>query len=395
MAAYLQMGHNTENLVGTQGLEGFRGVVLSPVNRDRAELTANIQRFRAAGDFEIVFDPQLYFPRATRGKLPAHPYFPSDLDSADLSSATWWNARIGEIVDYATGLGVDAICTPLILPGNNRWSDDYFAHAVENYNTLRARLSGSPQRALMTVIVSWDQLDNVADAMQIASVLTQYQAPDCIYLVIEAMVPPRQELADDTRLLALMALVSALEQAGSRVLVSHCSSEMILLKAAGASDCSTGSFFNLRRFTRSRFENDEEGGGRQIPYWFEQGVIAFLREADVRRILNEEDLREIIGTGSSGNTFATEILNIFEEARSHSTRPVWQALSWRQYLAWFAAAEADLTGPDRILVAQAWLRQADEKWEQIEDNNVFLEERRNDGRWIRAWLQALSSFTRL
>ncbi len=34
MSAYLQMGHDTENLVGEADLEEFRGIILSPVNRE-------------------------------------------------------------------------------------------------------------------------------------------------------------------------------------------------------------------------------------------------------------------------------------------------------------------------------------------------------------------------
>ena len=33
MAAYFQMGHHSENLVGEKGLEIFNGILLSPVNR--------------------------------------------------------------------------------------------------------------------------------------------------------------------------------------------------------------------------------------------------------------------------------------------------------------------------------------------------------------------------
>jgi hypothetical protein len=40
MAAYLQMGHDSENLVGVTGLEGFTGLVLSPVNRSEAQLSS-------------------------------------------------------------------------------------------------------------------------------------------------------------------------------------------------------------------------------------------------------------------------------------------------------------------------------------------------------------------
>ena len=45
MPAFMQMGHDTENLVGEEGLEKFAGIVLSPVNRFPADLVKNIPIF--------------------------------------------------------------------------------------------------------------------------------------------------------------------------------------------------------------------------------------------------------------------------------------------------------------------------------------------------------------
>ena len=70
-----------------------------------------------------------------------------------------------------------------------------------------------------------------------------------------------------------MVLIAALKQAGVQILVSHCSSDMILAKAVGANHAATGKFFNLRRFTKGRFKEPGEKGGEQFPtglskaYW--------------------------------------------------------------------------------------------------------------------------------
>ena len=46
MSAYLQMGHDTENLVGEADLEEFQGLILSPVNREPDKLRENVLVFR-------------------------------------------------------------------------------------------------------------------------------------------------------------------------------------------------------------------------------------------------------------------------------------------------------------------------------------------------------------
>jgi len=162
------------------------------------------------------------------------------------------------------------------------------------------------------------------------------------------------------------------------------------MKAAGASDCASGKYFNLRRFTRSRFDEVEEGGGGQLSYWFEHGLMAFLREADIAR-LRQRGLGDFIGLGESNNVFATQIL---EQFANEPGKP-WLALSWRQYLAWFAAVEERLSQPGGDSLLSGWLREAEKRWEQMEDTDVLLQERRNDGRWLRSWRQALSDFRQL
>ena len=125
MSAYFQMGHDTENLIGETDLDEFKGIILSPVNRTPTELSQNIPTFREKGSFDIILDCQLYFPRSSREKLNQHPYFPSDLDTADISSKTWWNNMIHRLSDYAAKLGVNGVISPVVFP--RIWNDEYYA----------------------------------------------------------------------------------------------------------------------------------------------------------------------------------------------------------------------------------------------------------------------------
>src|SRR5260370_41885895 len=111
MSAYLQMGHDSENLVGVVGLEEYHGIILSPVNRDAGELAGDVGVFRKKSDYDIVLDPQFYFPRSERGSLPTQPYFPRDLDTADLSSEKWWSSVTEALADFGNQIGVDASCS--------------------------------------------------------------------------------------------------------------------------------------------------------------------------------------------------------------------------------------------------------------------------------------------
>lgn len=385
MSAYLQMGHDTENLVGETDLEEFTGIVLSPVNRDTPTLAQNVAIFRGKGGYDIVFDPQLYLPTSDRGCLPQQPYFPTDIDTADLTSDSWWAEIVDKLVPCVTSLEVDAVASPVLLP--RAWSDDYFAHCAETSDKLAAALATSSIRSLTTVMVNFNEMGEKDRALRIASIVSEADSAG-YYLVIVSDIEPRRELVGEDQLAGVMMLIHELEKTGQPVLVSHCSSDMILFKAAGARDCATGKFFNLRRFTKSRYEEPASGGG-QLPYWFEHSLLAFLRGADVRR-LQENGLGHLVAAGASNNQWAQQILELFE---SHSDE-AWVRLGWRQYLSWFGKTELTLVGSDPLATVRTWLKSAEDNWRILEDSGLLMDEPRNDGGWIRSWRQAVGKFQR-
>lgn len=382
MSAYFQMGHDCENLVGCEGLD-YGGIVLSPVNRTSDELRGHVATFREKGSFDIVLDPQLYCPQHQRGHLPTYRYFPDDLETADLSNRGWWRQRINLLAREANELKVDAVCSPAVLP--RKFDDSYYEQTVETFTDLQRALGSDGPRGVLSLCVDLDSLATPDDARRIASIVTRAE-PEWCYLVVQADVTPRRELSNEESLIAVLDLVRALEGHGCRTIVSHTSSDMILFKAVGASHCATGKFFNLRRFTRGRFETDEENGGRNFPYWFEESLLAFLREADIPA-LKRDGFCHLIGNGFSNNLYGKQILDILEEKQG---KP-WVGLGWRQFLMWFCLMEKSLSGADGFARARALVRTADENWGALEEAEVVLDERQNNGEWVRRWRRVLKS----
>jgi hypothetical protein len=380
----MQMGHDTENLVGEKGCEDYSGLILSPVNRYPDELNTNVQEFRKKGDFHIVLDPQLYFPRTERQKLLEHPYFPSDLDTADISSFGWWQDIVTNLSGYAASLNCDAICTPVVLP--KVFSDEYYSVATEIGRQSAEQAYEYKLTALQSIIVDIQQLTDMNKVMTYASICSNNE---CVgyYLVLLIDSEPRREYSDADALFGAMCLVRELENTGKPVLVSNCSSDVLLYKAAGASHVATGKFFNLRRFTKSRFDEPSEGGGGQLAYWFENSLLAFLRQADLLRLRNN-GYERLLGKLHSDGFWAQKILQQFAQAPD---KP-WVALGWRQYLSWFSRTEALLDQAVALETARQWTKEAEDAWKELEEDDIFMEERKNDGNWIRSWRQAISSF---
>lgn len=378
MPTFHQMGNDSQNLLGV--IPGFSGAILSPVNEVETDITAMVAA-HSSDTFEFIFDPQLYFPRrGDRGKLSTWTYFPTDFETADLGSVAWWKPIIAELVTTASRVGAKAVCSPAIM-GGSTYTNEYYEAMRANGNALVDVAAGSNLRVLQTVVIKLDDMADAKRALEIASVVSNTRASQ-LYLVFLSHVKPREELRDVEQLKGAMKLVHMLESSGIPVLVGCCSSDVVLWKAAGATSCATGKFANLRRFTPGRF-NEPDDGGRLLAYWFEEALLAFIRTSDLTRVQAHG-----IATSATANSFGKQILAQLE------TDPIkpWVGTGWREYMEWFADIEQRLAAG--AVNARDLIRAAEHNWQTLEDNDVFMEERANDGAWLRSWLRATVEFNK-
>lgn len=385
MSAYHQMGHHSNNLVDLPEMSTFAGAIFSPINADLAEVKSQVDLSRESrGKFETILDPQLYVPSTDRGRLREWPYYPKDVDTADLSSVAWWSALNQQLASTCENLGLDGVCSPVVIP--KVFDDKYYARTVQVGSELAGHFERSRVTVLQTALVNLPELADVSRPLELASILSGTRA-ERIYLIFVGSSEPRRELSQADELVGAMRLIGALEGSGVRVLVGFSSSDVLLWKAAGASSCASGKFFNLRRFTRQRFEEPQATGGGQLPYWFEEAFLAFLRQGDLIRVRKANLLSE----ASERNPFCQQILAALDEASRARTSPTaWLAISWRQFLYWFSDVESRLH--QNGTAAEAMLRNADANWSRLDAAKVLLEERFNTGDWIRIWLNAMNDF---
>ena len=380
MSAFHQLGHHSESMVLEDGLREFAGAILSPVNYTHDETIEQCARFRdAAPNLDIWFDPQLYVPRTERQKLREWGFAGDGFETADLSSGQWWQGTIARVVQACAAFEPSAVCSPAIMP--RAFDDNYFGALVDGANRLADSLPG-PARPVMTALVGLQDLARESRHLEVATYLTRFRSSD-VYLVLADDTVPRLERRESGELEAAARLIRLLQNNGYRVCVGFTSSEMLLWKFAGATSGATGKFFNLRRFAINRWDEPEQGG-RNVPYWFEPSLLAFLREADLQRYRREFGISE----HHQSNPYSAAILQKINDP----AHPAWLADSWRQFLHWFAETER-LIGNDQN-EAQRMLDVAAARWQAVQDVRLPFEEPRNNGEWIRSWQIALSELDR-
>jgi hypothetical protein len=378
MSAYLQLGHNSWNLLDEPDLDEYRGIVLSPVNDEPAAVQGRLAHLGGhRARHEVILDPQLYNPASDRGKLNTWPYFPSDLDTADRSNRRWWSNVIADVVRDAASLGLQAVCSPAEIP--RVWTDEYFRFFADVADETYAVARQNGLETLMTVIVRLRDLANPRKALDIASIITASQC-DRVYLIF---APEDQEerapLLDADGLPTAVHLVRLLSQQ-MRVHVAFSGHDLVMWKFAGATDISTGKFLNLRRFCPSRWD-EPEGGGRQISYWNESRLLTLLREQDVAR-LNRDGW--FAGRTFPNNPAGQRIFQIITSGEERA----WVQLAWLQFLRWASNTDRNMATPAD---AETYLVNADRSWGDLLARSppILFADRFNNGDHVRIWLNAV------
>ncbi|TJZ77534.1 hypothetical protein [Chitiniphilus eburneus] len=383
MAAYHQVGYNSESIILEQDLDAFRGVILSPVNYAPEETTKQAAQYRNRHRHDtLIFDPQLYLPRSERGALARWPYFPADMDTSDHSDLAWWDQINKLLISSLQHIDLDSICSP--APHPRVFNDDYYARLVAIANSLHAQLGDGKPKAMLTAHVGMQDLASPMRYMAVATLMSRFKGRD-IYLTLCDDTKPRRERTNTAELEGAARLIRVLSSIGYQVTVAFSSTEMILWKAAGATNNAAGKYFNLRRFSLSRWEEEKTtGGAAALPYWLEPSLLAFLREADLLRFQREF----VISSCHDNNPYSQKILAALSNTRK---QPAWSALAQQQFLFWFANCEASVTSLDE---ADRLLGAAAVQWEAIRNAKLKFEEELNDGRWIQPWRVVLNQLAK-
>jgi hypothetical protein len=121
---------------------------------------------------------------------------------------------------------------------------------------------------------------------------------------------------------------------------------------------------------------EPSGGGGQLPYFFEEALMPSY--VNLIRIQQ----RGLMSATSNANPFTKTIFEYLPQGKA------WVALGWRRFMYWFADVEARLGAGSRS--AEDLIIQADTNWGVIQQKPpVIMEERENNGQWVRQWLRAL------
>ncbi len=376
MSAYLQMGHDSWNLLDNPDIGVYKGIIVSPVNDEPTAVQTRLMKLKERrSEFEVILDPQLYRPHTLKGQLGEWNYFPDEFATIEGDNLEAWQ-RLGiEVVKDAANLGLNAVCTPAKLP--RKFCDEYYKLVVDVADATYEAARQEKLDALVTVVVKLSDLTIPARALEIASIVSSGTCRR-VYLTFltDVGVSPRDQLNDSEALPTAVHLVRLLSES-MRVKVAFVGHDAVLWKFSGAHDVASGKFWNLRRFSPGRWQEEPASVKTQVSWWNEGSLLTCLREENVLRLDRAGwfDKRTF-----KNNPAGKRILHTLRQG----TGRAWTAESWVQFLRW-------ICNIDRLLIdsetAEAFLRRSDRRWVELDAARILFD-RDNDGRHVRTWINA-------
>lgn len=270
MDLHLQFGHgmmeHSRHLVRSWG---GGTVILSPRDLKREQLVKLSEDIRSLQGGQVLVDPQFYVPRSDHHRLTSHDYWPDTYQTNGFFSGTGIQTMLTTVLQLNQDLG----CAAFILPGlmadtiDDIWLETLRTTA-EHAATMNA---GMPLYA--TVALSSDSVKNTAG---IQDVLAEFETLDVqgAYLLFEH--PNGDYIVQDPVWLAnALELAAGLRLLGKTVVVGYANHVLLCLGAASVNAIASGTWMNVRAFSRGRFlAADEEDIKRKAVWYYDPASLS-------------------------------------------------------------------------------------------------------------------------
>lgn len=260
MELFLQMGHGMQSVAKELIKEEGRGtVIISPMNIKPTSLEKFSGDIQKVGG-EVLFDPQLYYPRKFQKNLTLYEYWPQGnftaLEGGELDQV------VSGIADINYSIGAQT----MILPAITANRIDHLWNKVQRVCIDKSNTYASDLAKIHTIALSCDVLDDEEQIEAIVAYAEEWNV-DGIYIVCEH--PQKLYLVEKPLWVTnLMSLVAGLKRQKKKVIVGYASHQMLCLALSKCDAIASGNFLNLRWFQPEHFVTDPNKSPSRRAVWY-------------------------------------------------------------------------------------------------------------------------------
>jgi len=257
MEVYHQTGHRLKWNKDSFLYDGTgSGLIFSPVNIKSEKLLKIPDEIKKVS----FFDPQLYLPKESKGKLFTYDYFPAnivnDFQTSDFDNFKYHIAQ--RCIDFQAENNFKFIVIPTryfkTIPSN--YTERIMKDFVEPFLKYHSS-KNIDKELLLTLIVNQSQIMNDEYCNELLNWLTGIQEISGIYLIFKNDFQTKQ-IKNSEYLYKALLFINALKINDFLVYLGYTNTEGLLYSVANPDSVSMGSYENLRRFGVKRFTQMEK-----------------------------------------------------------------------------------------------------------------------------------------
>ncbi len=321
MELFLQMGHGMQAL--TQELIKYWGkgtCIISPVNMKQDKLEDYSKRIHALGG-EVLFDPQMFYPKEGHIKLQEYDYWPQE--GVSVTSENGNKSINREILRINNIINSSQI----ILPGiemkedqvkyNLDWisaTTDYFREKTDK--PLFATLCLYPETIRNSLFI-----EALVEAIKAIDVEGYYIVPH----------PSNNEyiVSDPSWVIGIMKLISCLKLANKTVVIGYSNHQGLIYSLAHVDAIASGTFMNTRSFVPGKFKSPKDDDVKQKSTWYYLPSAMSEYKAALLDIAKQRGYLEIFEpTGDFKNRYSEMLFGGAQPSSTNYNEPN----SFRHYL---------------------------------------------------------------
>ncbi len=260
MKLYLQLGHGMQAL--SQELIKYWGsgnVIISPVNLPQNKLIAFSNNIHSIGG-EVLFDPQMFYPKEGHTKLQAYDYWPSQ--GVSISTENEKENINRELLRINNQINSSEI----ILPGIEM-KEDQFEYGINWMTNSVSYFRNKTDKPLLATLCLYPETIRNINAIE-SLIESLKNIPATGYYIIPHPSNNEYIVSDPLWVIGLLRLLTCLKLANKKIVVGYSNHQGLVYALANIDGIASGTYMNTRSFNPSKFKSPKDDDVKHKSTWY-------------------------------------------------------------------------------------------------------------------------------
>lgn len=260
MELYLQLGHGMRTLAQELIRSWGKGnVIISPVNLQQDKLIPFSKKIHSCGG-NVLFDPQMFYPKEGHTKLQAYDYWP--LEGVSITSEDGYATINRELLRINNEIG----SSDIILPGIEM-NESQFLYGLNWMNKSALYFANKTEKPILATLCLYPE--TIRNSAAIEALVEQLKAiPVNGFYIIPHPSNNEYIVSDPSWVIGALKLFTCLKLAKKKVVVGYSNHQGLVYSLANIDGIASGTYMNTRSFVPSKFKSPKDDDVKHKSTWY-------------------------------------------------------------------------------------------------------------------------------